>query len=109
MKYNIKMLDVRPEILDHGFVDAGDNWGGGEDKWYKTIIPQTFRGTYTLYLCKGDICGTFQGMAIQDHDFDSLMDKLSFRTPEAVLWTRNMLNELKDGGIINFEELIWEE
>lgn len=103
----INMLDVKPEILEHGFSEAGPQWGNEHTKWYKIIIPQTFRGTYTLYLCKGDICGTYHGMALQDHDFDSLMDKLSFRSPEAVEWTKNKLEDLKAKGIIDFEILSW--
>jgi hypothetical protein len=100
---NIVMKKVNPQIIDHGFSKAPNEWGNGKVQWYKTIIPQTFRGTYTLYLCEGDICGTFQGMSIQDHDFDSLMDKLSFKTPEAVKWTIDLLNSLKENGVIEFD------
>lgn len=107
MKYNIKMLDVKPEILDHGFDLAEQGWGNAECQWYKIIIPQTFRGKYTLYLCKGDICGVFQGMSTQDHEFDSFMDKLSFRSPEWVDWTKDKLDDLKAKGIIDFEVLAW--
>ena len=110
-KYNINMLAVRPEITEHGFSDAGPEWGMVDGKkvaqWYKIVIPQTFRGKYTLYLCEGDICGVFQDMAIQDHDFGSLMDKLSFRSPEWVDWTKNMLDDLKSKEIIDFEVEAW--
>lgn len=112
-KYAIKMLSVKPEITEHGFSPAEAGWGdignGIVIPWYKIIIPQTFRGEYTLYLCECDICGVFRGMAIQDHDFGSLMDKLSFRSPEWVEWTKNMLDDLKAKGIIDFEIDAWPE
>lgn len=111
MKYEIKMLSVNPDIIKHGFVHAND-WGIDENgvrvtDWYRIKIPQTFRGNYTLFLCYGDICGIFQGMSIQDHDLDSLMDKLSFRSPEWVQWTYDMLVGLRDKGIIDFEIIAW--
>lgn len=104
----IKMHDVKPEIVFHGFEEAESGWGNENTKWYKTVIPQSFRGKYTLYLCHSDICGIFQGMSTQDLDFDKLMEKLAFRTPEAVEWTKNMLEDLKAKGIINFEIEAWE-
>lgn len=104
----IKMLNVKPEITKHGFIEAGPEWGAGKIKWYKIVIPQNFRGRYTLYLCERDICGVFQGVSIQDHEFSSLMDKLAFRTPEAVEWTKCLLDGLKEKGIIDFEVEIWE-
>ena len=104
----IKMLSVKPEITKHGFEEAEAGWGNEKNKWYKIVIPQTFRGKYTLYLCSGDICGVFQGMSTQDLDFDQLIDKLSFRTPEAVEWTKNKLDDLKAKGIIDFEVEAWE-
>ena len=103
--YNIKMLDVKPEIVNYGFTKEGYEWGEGKCQWYSIFVPNTFRGKYTLYLCEGDICGVFQGMSVQDLDFDRFIDKLNFRTPEAVQWVKDMLNDLKDKGIINFEEL----
>jgi hypothetical protein len=104
----IKMLAVRPEIIEYGFEKAGPEWGAGKTQWYKIIIPQSFRGKYTLYLCEGDICGVFQGMSTQDHDFDRLMDKLAFRSSEAVEWTKKLLDDLKAKGIIDFEVEAWE-
>ena len=106
-KCNLKMKSVNPMILQHGFKKAPPEWGEGKTQWYEIVIPQTFRGKYTLYLCDGDICGVFQGMAIQDHDFDSLMNKLAFRTPEAVEWTKNLLFGLKEKGIIDFDLISW--
>ena len=104
----IKMLSVKPEILKYGFENAEVGWGDEIIKWYKIVIPQTFRGIYTLYLCKGDICGVFQGMSTRDLDFEKLMDKLSFRTPEAVEWTKNLLDNLKEKDIIDFKVEAWE-
>ena len=101
------MLDVKAEIVSQGFTKA-EGWGAGKIEWYKITIPQTFRGEYTLYLCKEDICGVFQGMSIQDLDFDRMMDKLAFKTPKAVEWTKNILDDLKAKGIINFEVETWE-
>ncbi len=101
--YVIKMKKVTSQILQYGFTKAPKRWGEGKIQWYQIVIPQNFRGTYTLYLCEGDICGTFQGMAIQDHEFDSLMDKLSFKNPEAVKWTIDLLNNLKNKDVIDFD------
>jgi len=105
-KFNIVIKNVKPEILEHGFEKAPSEWGEGKVQWYKIVIPQTFRGKYILYICKGDICGVYQGMSIQDHDFDSLMDKLSFKTPKMVKWTIDMLNGLKDKKIIDFDGIL---
>jgi hypothetical protein len=107
-KCDLKMKSVNPIILQHGFKKAPPEWGEGKTQWYEITIPQTFRGTYTLYLCDGDICGVFQGQSVKGLDFDSFMDKLSFRTPEAVEWTKNLLYGLQKKGIIDFDLISWE-
>ena len=101
--FDIVLKKVTPKILDYGFTRAPNEWGNGKVQWYKIVIPQNFRGEYTLYLCEGDICGTFRGMAIQDHEFSGLMDKLNFKTPEAVKWTIDLLNNLKKNDVIDFD------
>jgi hypothetical protein len=92
INFNIAMKKVTPKILEYGFTKASPEWGKGEIQWYKIVIPNTFRGKYMVYLCEKDICGIFQGMAIQDHEFSSLMDKLSFKSPECVKWTVDLLS-----------------
>lgn len=104
----IKMKGVSPEIVEYGFQKAPLEWGNGKIQWYQIEIPQNFRGTYILYLCYGDICGVYQGMLIHDLNFDEFMDKLAFRTPEAVEWTKNLLFSLKEKGVIDFELISWE-
>lgn len=107
VKCVIKMSRVNKSISDHG-IKLNELWTKETGKeWYSLFIPQTFRGQYELFLCSDDICGVYYGVNNYDYSFDRLMDKLGFRTPEAVAWTWRCLHELKSVGAIDFEVISW--
>jgi len=95
----IRMLNVdKNKILNYGFTNSGDGW-------YSKVIPQTFRGEYTLYISHDDIYGTFQGISIQEWNLDRFIDKLAYRTPDAAEELKKLLFQMKMDGAISYEEI----
>lgn len=92
------MKSVSSEIVRNGFKKANGDY-------FSKIIPNDFRGVYTLYISNNDIGGVFQGMATQEHNLPSFINKLSFRTPEAAQSVIDLLESLKKDGIIDYDEI----
>jgi hypothetical protein len=95
----IKMLSIdKSKIINYGFRQS-------ENDWFEKEIPQTFRGTYTLYICNIDIYGIFQGMSTHELELNQFIEKLNFKTPEAAQMVVELLNKMKSDGAINYEEV----
>ena len=109
-EYLVKAID-REKLIERGFSDSDKfkrlNDGTKCKMVMSKVLPDTFRHTYELFVVPDVILGGVvylrggpEFMAI-----DELLDKISFRAPEAAAAARALVEELIESGAITVEEV----
>jgi hypothetical protein len=105
MKIKMKKVDEN-KLLEYGFKKQRDtaDWINTEN-WYEKVIPNSFRGTYTLCICSDAIYGVYQGIYDYELELDKFIDRLGFRSPDAAEGVKKLLADMKQNNTIDYDEV----